>query len=212
MRADNRPTSAIMPSIVVANRKKNRGILYSSLFLPIILLVLGFAFSESAAQCVTPPSGLVGWWPFNDGTATDVIDGNNGIAHSGTAVAGKVDGALSFSGTAQRVDVPDNSNLRMNNPFTIEGWVQLNTAGTGVDQMIIVKGGQQLDYPFPGGAGCACNYDLWVTPTGKVSFLVRSANGDDASSISTTGVIDGVFHHVAAVFDGNGVLLERSKL
>ena len=52
---------------------KERIILLSTL----VMWLAGFGLA-SAQSCVTPPSGLVSWWP-GDGDAKDIIDGNDGI-------------------------------------------------------------------------------------------------------------------------------------
>ena len=41
------------------------------------------ARAVEAATCVTPPSGLVGWWP-GDGGATDIAGGYDGTLLGGT--------------------------------------------------------------------------------------------------------------------------------
>lgn len=163
------------------------------------VLFVVLAFGRLAAQaCVPPPAGLVSWWPLEEGSASDVADANPGVVLSGSSVAGKVGDALS----APQVDIPDSPNLRMNNPFTIEGWVLTPT--TGSYQMILIKGGQQ----FVVGGGCPCNYDLQITPTGEALFEVRAATltggqpMDSAVVFSASQVADGTFHHVAGVFDG----------
>ena len=142
MRADSRLTSAIVSLNMVASRKKNRGILYSRLFLPIILLVLGFSFSESAAQCVSPPSGLVSWWR-GENDATDFIDNNHGALINGATFAtGKVGQAFSFDGVDDGINVQKSGNLDFGaNDFSIEAWINFTE-----------------DFPGPDAAGIFLNY------------------------------------------------------
>jgi len=45
---------------------------------PAALALISFVPSNTRADtCISPPSGLVGWWP-GDGNANDIIGGNNG--------------------------------------------------------------------------------------------------------------------------------------
>lgn len=168
--------------------------------------------TPAAAQgCIEPAAEVVSWWPFDDGTAEDIIDSNDGILLSGTPAPGMVAGALSFFGTDNRIDIPDNPNLRMDNPFTVEGWIRLASPGTGVPQMIIYKGGQDFLVPIPGGSACPCNYNLQITGDGHALFNVRPnyfVDGvHDAVVISAVPIIDDTFHHIAGVYDGEKILL-----
>jgi len=86
----------------------------------------------------TAPSGLVGWWTFDEGTGTTAYDlsgnGNNGTFSSPapTWTTGKVgSGALSFNGTSSYVSVPSGPTLTYN-PITFAVWVNepASTLGT----------------------------------------------------------------------------------
>src|SRR5450759_5412343 len=75
--------------------------------------------------------GLVGYWKFDEGTGTNATDssgmGNNGTLTNGpTWTTGKVGGALSFDGTDDYVNVPDNPSLDMSGNLTIEFWHKWN--------------------------------------------------------------------------------------
>ena len=53
--------------------------------------------------CVSPPSGLVGWWP-GDGNFNDLINGDNGTPVGGvTFTPGMVGQAFSFASSAESV-------------------------------------------------------------------------------------------------------------
>ena len=77
-----------------------------------------------AAVCVTPPSGLVSWWP-GDGSANDIVDLNDGTLQNGATFApGKVGQAFSLDGTDDYVSVPDQSDWTLgDDEFTIDLWV-----------------------------------------------------------------------------------------
>ncbi len=60
---------------------------------------------------VTPPSGLVSWWP-GDGHANDIVGGNHATLENGaTFASGKVGQAFSLDGVDDFVNVPDNEQL-----------------------------------------------------------------------------------------------------
>src|SRR5262249_51178445 len=77
--------------------------------------------------CVTPPAGLVAWWP-GDGHANDVVGGHNGTLLSGTTFdLGKVGQSFSFDGVSRRVMVPDSDAFKLTNSLTIEGWIYIKS-------------------------------------------------------------------------------------
>ncbi len=85
----------------------------------------------------TAPSGLVGWWTFDEGTGTTAYDssgnGNNGTFSSPapTWTTGEVgSGALSFNGTSSYVSVPSGPTLTYN-PITFAVWVNEPTSTLG---------------------------------------------------------------------------------
>ena len=43
--------------------------------LPLLITLSGVGHVTAQTSCVTPPSGLVSWWP-GDGNAVDIEDGN----------------------------------------------------------------------------------------------------------------------------------------
>src|ERR1051326_2278244 len=99
-----------------------------SLFLVTIILCLGLR--NVSAACLTPPSGLVEWWPA-EGNANDIAGTNNGVLVGGTTfAAGKVGQAFSLNGTSNSVTnaVPGLTNIL--NSYTVEFWAW-PTAGRG---------------------------------------------------------------------------------
>jgi len=71
--------------------------------------------------CVTPPSGMINWYP-GDGNANDIRGGRNGTLRNGAAFApGKVLQAFSLDGVNDYVDVGD---LDLPATFTIDAWIR----------------------------------------------------------------------------------------
>src|ERR1035437_2844067 len=70
------------------------------------LFCLLSAFRAWSADCVSPPVGLVAWWP-GEGNANDIAGTNNGIIYGGVSfVAGEVGQAFSFDGTSGYAKMP----------------------------------------------------------------------------------------------------------
>jgi hypothetical protein len=81
------------------------------------------------AQCVTPPSGMVAWWPLDetsDPTSNDIAGGANNSGtwmNSPVPVPGKVAGALNFNGS-NYVDVPNHPELNFGTgDLSIDAWI-----------------------------------------------------------------------------------------
>ena len=93
---------------------------YSKQLLAVAFVLIGAAVASQSlyAQCVTPPSDMVAWWPLGETSGSTANDIAGSVNNSGTwmsspvPVTGKVGGALSFSGS-NSVDVPDDPELHI---------------------------------------------------------------------------------------------------
>jgi hypothetical protein len=151
---------------------------------------LGFTALAETQACVTPPSGLVAWYP-GDGNANDIQNGLNGTLQNGaTLAAGMVGPAFSFDGVDDFVQVPDSPNLNFasNSAITIDLWA-FRTGASPRFHFIGKRVGcfPPLDF----------NYQMASDETNGLSF--NSSSG---------GVFTGVqmpvntWMHLAASFDG----------
>src|SRR5260221_1062890 len=87
-----------------------------------LIFLLGLLDASADTNCLTAPSGLVGWWPA-EGNANDIVGTNNGILVNGTGfTVGKVGQAFNFDGISNYVTnaVPGLSNIL--NSYTMEFW------------------------------------------------------------------------------------------
>jgi hypothetical protein len=76
----------------------------------VVFVSLNSAFAdlsvpESTQSCVPPAPGMVGWWPA-EGSADDVIGGDNGTLEGGATFApGEVGQGFRFDGTNGYVQI-----------------------------------------------------------------------------------------------------------
>ena len=70
---------------------------------------------------LTPPSGLVDWWP-GDGNANDIVGTSHGTFQNGASYSssGEVGSAFSFDGTDDYVQIPP---MNIGGPFSLEFWI-----------------------------------------------------------------------------------------
>ena len=96
--------------------------------------------------------------------------------------------ALSLNGTSAYVSVPYSSSLDINGPITVEAWVKRNPAGA--TQAIVERYGAN-----DGGYAVRIESD-------RLCFYTLNNNHDFHRLVSNSVVTTGVWHHVAAVYDG----------
>src|SRR5438128_3317813 len=131
------------------------------------------------AGCSQAPPGLVAWWRA-EGNANDSIDGGNGTPYGGVTFApGRVGTAFSFDGVNGAINVPDVPGLALTNSLTIEGWIFVTNAPSGVG-MILFRGDTRSGLD---------PYSLDVRPQAGTSGILvfaatdQSNNGIDIASL-----------------------------
>ena len=63
----------------------------------LVFIPLAKVLAQDPTHCVTPPSGLVAWWP-GDGNVTNLTGANHGTLQNGTTYASGIIGqAFSFN-------------------------------------------------------------------------------------------------------------------
>ncbi|MEM4282757.1 MAG: LamG-like jellyroll fold domain-containing protein, partial [Candidatus Woesearchaeota archaeon] len=165
------------------------------------VLFVFFIFTLSLAvfaQCVTPPSGLLGWWP-GDGSAGDLVGVSHGVLQGGAGFgAGVVGEAFSFDGVNDFVDVGTGAGLRPSGAVSVDAWVKLDPS--------------QLDYPqvfaVRDAGGSSSGYALYLDWYGSRATFGVKENGfgwGDCWARGGPGLKDGKWHHWAGVYDGSSV-------
>ncbi len=137
-------------------------------------------------------SGLVAYWPLDEGTGTnaeDVSSGYNGTITDASWVAGKFDTALSFDGAGDYVNIGDVEALDGNAGFTDSAWFKFNSG----DNMVIFYKQENSD----GWDGHAC----YVLNDDTVDCRLYG-NSNNLRLITPT-LTENVWYHIAFTYDGS---------
>lgn len=145
-----------------------------------------------ADDCVEPPSGLVGWWP-GDGSAADLVAGNDGTLVGGvTFAAGMVGQAFSLDGVHDGISIlKDGSSLEMDTGnFSVGAWVSF-TANFSTTAVIFFN---YHGRPY---------HELSIESSEQAVFRFRD-NDEDSVQVESTGALnDGEWHLVVGVRSGS---------
>jgi hypothetical protein len=160
--------------------------------------VLSNANNLPPPTCVTPPSGMISWWP-GDGNANDVVGSNSGTIVGGVSfAAGEVGQAFSFNGTIQYVDV---GLLNLPSTFTVDAWINPNSFPNYPDIINKDDGGSSRSYFFQ------------IEAAGTLAASVRNTFGGFTQYRTSLPVITaGQWQHVALTYDGGAGIGQKMKL
>jgi concanavalin A-like lectin/glucanase superfamily protein len=159
----------------------------------LILLIAGDLAAQPA--CVSPPAGLVSWWPF-DGNANDIQGTNHGKLQNGaTATAtGKVGQALSLDGVDDYVAVSDAASLHLQD-FTIDAWIKIGGSLPEFGANIVAYGIGGYQFVVVGSPAFG--------DVERSLFLGKSGFSKTFGGPVIPG--DGAWHHVAVTKAGTDV-------
>jgi hypothetical protein len=152
--------------------------------------------------CVTPPPGMVSWWP-GDGNAKDIQGANDATLVGATFAPGMVLEAFSFPG-GSRVEAASSPSLQITGQITLDAWVSyqgVSPQTSGISNGPIVAKWGRTNF------GTA-EYGLFVygtssgLPDGTVEFAV-SPDGTNKVSVTGPPLPSRSFTHVAGVWNGN---------
>jgi Concanavalin A-like lectin/glucanases superfamily/Immunoglobulin domain len=164
-------------------------------------LFTGTSILRAQNNCVSPPSGLVGWWRGED-NADDSAGTNNGtLINGGSYTNGEVGQAFSLEGTDAGVEIPASPSLDVGtgNGMTIEGWI--NPSAINDERTIFEWNngsiwGANFDFSTPPGAG------PYGTGPGCLFVNLVDTGGNYHWLSSPAGIIQtNVFQHVAFTYD-----------
>ena len=175
------------------------------------------AASNSATAVVTvtvsntaPVQGLVCYWTFDEGTGTAAADssgsGNNGTLVNGpTWMAGKINGALSFSGVKDYATTPA-INLSGTRAITVSFWV---------NRIYSKAGGHTLFESTANFSSSTTGFGLFPDDSttcsgGGMLVGVRGNAGNNLKCYAQPS--SGVWHHLAVLFDKSQSALSEVNL
>jgi len=173
----------------------------AKMFVVSFLVVVGLCGSAWALD------GIISHWRFDQGSgniAYDSVGTNDGTIYGATWTMGKIDGALSFDGVDDYVEVIDSDDsLDIEDNITIAAWVKLDYFNLHDHDFFVGKqptGTSRTNYPG--------NYIFRTTPSnGYLHFHHQTGTGDHQISkySSTYGIAAGEWHHcsVTLVEGGN---------
>ncbi len=150
------------------------------------------ADSSTACTMTTVPStsatNLLAYWTFDEGSGTIAYD-SSGYANTGTVVnatwtSGMINGALAFDGETADVTVPYSASLNPVSTITIAAWI--NAASWANTPRILEKGNDD-------------QYALFLNGSGQLEFFLAGVTN---GAVVATPPSAGVWHHVAATYDG----------
>ena len=156
--------------------------------------------------CVTPPEGLVSWWPA-DGNGNDTVGGQTATAYDGATFApAMVDDGFKMSNRAAGFQAMDSPSWHLQQ-LTIDAWVRATDGGDSaccgddIGAFAVVKVLEDQPHVFPFNSWVLSYspldgvFSTIVSPlyvTGVASDYLQSAPGFPA----------GQFHHAAMTYDG----------
>jgi hypothetical protein len=154
----------------------------------------------SSYNLTVQPSGLVAYYPFDEGAGAQVYDStaNNNTGstvNSPTWATGKLSGGMQFNGVDQSVQVAPSSALNIES-MSLEAWIKTSQVPSTSDVTIVEKRGLAGAYP----------YSLRLLSSGKLQF----AAFDGTTYVYTTsGVVvnDGAWHHYVGVRQVGGQMI-----
>jgi hypothetical protein len=152
--------------------------------------------------CVTPPPGLVSWWP-GDGHIRDIAGTNDGSLQNGTTfVAGMAGQAFSFDGANDVVSIADSPDLRFgpSSPMTVDMWV-FRTSTSPRQHLIGKRAGCT-------GSSTEGTFQLHLNTTTPEGLGFANPGGSCACSGQDLPL--NVWTHVAGTFDGSTLRLHMN--
>ncbi len=152
-----------------------------------------YVVQGSLQQCVSPPSGLVSWWPA-EGDGRDITGANHGTLFNGsTFVPGLIGEAFSFDGVDDVCTFGDVLDLNTNSA-SIELWYR-KRPGSPASSWLIVKGVTGVGTPSMAGFGILLRDGVLQ------GSLHDQGSAPEFITPSTTEPSLDAWHHVALVID-----------
>lgn len=146
----------------------------------------------------TEPYGLVGYWPLDEHSGSEVYDSsantsNGALINSPGWVTGKIGYALAFTGTNKTAINVGNDTALQSNTVTIEAWVKTTDTTAGVS--------------YVGKQGA---WQLGNARANQQHAAIHDPTTDTDACVGSTNITDGNWHQLVAVIQSgtaNGTTL-----
>jgi hypothetical protein len=154
-----------------------------------------------------PTDGLVGWWPFNGNANDESGNGNDGVVNGATLVEdrnGVLNAAYSFDGVNDFINSPSFAAITGSTNRTYSFWLrcEANSAGGWT-----ISNGPEL---FSQGGACAAGFHIDAKIINADCSFQGIGVGINCSQRRVQTIInDGIWKHVAVVYDGSGLSATR---
>ena len=160
------------------------------------LFILGVLLGMVACSVAQAETGLVGYWPFDEGKGSITHDhsgmNNEGRLSGATWVPGNIGTAINFNGKKSWVIIPkSNSLVPSNNQISILMWMCPGKP-TGAIQHLVAKWD---------------NYYLRLSLQNEIAFGLFQEKGSECRVESSFKFQPGRWYYVAAVYDGTTALI-----
>lgn len=146
--------------------------------------------------------GMVSYWKLDEESgniAYDSVNGNHGTVYGETWTAGIVNGALSFDGVDDYVHVPDDDSLDAGTwSSTFMAWVNTTAIDRHPDAVPVITHGRGDVYAIRMLGMKGSNWQGF----GTIDARIEDNSGHQVTSSDDGPAInDGIWHHIAVVFD-----------
>jgi len=165
-----------------------------------VALVLALAL-PMASVGASPGPGIVGLWHFDEGSGTTASD-SSGNSNDGTIYgtaswtgSGMFDGALTFDGIDDYVEVAHDDSLDMTSAYTLEAWVNVTDVPSNIYRPILFRATTDAN-------------DIEVYVQAISNDLIVAHNRGNGGTFDYVGFVDppiGTWFHLAVTFDGTDV-------
>jgi len=150
---------------------------------------------RAKATGYTQPSGLVGYWNFNEGSGTIAYDSStyndDGTIHGASWTNGKINGALSFDGVDDYIDCGNNEALDPTQGATIEAWVKFNQLPSDADHIMEIAS----------RSGGGTDLDLQTETDNLFKFFIGP--GAPNVAVSNTEADTSKWYHIAGTYEAS---------